>query len=241
MSNRFQNGKIYKIVSADYSKCYIGSTCEELSQRMARHRRHYRLYQNGRNISKVRTIDLFDEFGIDNCKIEWIEDYPCNSRKELEAREGHHIQSNNCVNKIIVGRTEQEYREQNRDKINEKQRTYREQNRETINEKNKAYYEENKDRLMEKQKAYAEQNKGKISEQQKAYRDKNKEHLREQKKAYTEQHKERIKQQHSKPFHCGCGSVIRTAEQSRHCKTQKHQDWLNQQQEEQEQPLKKLD
>ena len=30
-SSKYQNGKIYKITDIGYSKCYIGSTCESLS------------------------------------------------------------------------------------------------------------------------------------------------------------------------------------------------------------------
>ena len=40
--NRYENRKIYKIVDVGYTKCYFGSTCEELSQRMARHRGAYK-------------------------------------------------------------------------------------------------------------------------------------------------------------------------------------------------------
>ena len=42
--NRYENGKIYKIVDTGYNKCYVGSTCESLSQRMARHRKDYARY-----------------------------------------------------------------------------------------------------------------------------------------------------------------------------------------------------
>ena len=35
---RYQNGKIYKITHASCTKCYIGSTCATLSQRVPRHR-----------------------------------------------------------------------------------------------------------------------------------------------------------------------------------------------------------
>ena len=38
--------------------------------------------------TKVLVLDLFDEFGVENCKIEWVEDCSCNSKKDLEAREG---------------------------------------------------------------------------------------------------------------------------------------------------------
>ena len=42
--NRYENGKIYKITDVGYNKCYIGSTCENLSKRMERHRKQYKEY-----------------------------------------------------------------------------------------------------------------------------------------------------------------------------------------------------
>ena len=67
------NAKIYKIVDVGYEKCYVGSTCEELSQRMARHRQKY--YFNEKHVQKKHSNSrvLFDEYGVENCKIELIE------------------------------------------------------------------------------------------------------------------------------------------------------------------------
>ena len=45
--NKYQNGKIYKIVDIAYNKCYIGSTCEELSMIMARHRAKFKQFLKG--------------------------------------------------------------------------------------------------------------------------------------------------------------------------------------------------
>ena len=67
METKYQNAKIYKIADVGYKKCYIGSTIQSLSNRMARHRSHYR---NGTQETNAKL--LFDEFGIDNCKIELI-------------------------------------------------------------------------------------------------------------------------------------------------------------------------
>ena len=44
--NRYENGKIYKIVDSSFQKMYVGSTCESLSQRMARHPNKYQQYKN---------------------------------------------------------------------------------------------------------------------------------------------------------------------------------------------------
>ena len=38
IQNKYKNGKVYQITDIAYTKRYIGSTCEELSMRMARHR-----------------------------------------------------------------------------------------------------------------------------------------------------------------------------------------------------------
>ena len=46
--NRYESGKIYKIIDAGDNECYIGSTCEVLSQRMARHRHKYPQYLKGK-------------------------------------------------------------------------------------------------------------------------------------------------------------------------------------------------
>ena len=53
MSNQYvQNGQIYKRVSPDNSTCYVGSTTEGLSQRIARHRQEYNKHSDGRNATQ---------------------------------------------------------------------------------------------------------------------------------------------------------------------------------------------
>ena len=41
-------------------------------------------------------IYIFNEFGIENCKIELIENYPCQSKEELFKREGGHQSNRMC-------------------------------------------------------------------------------------------------------------------------------------------------
>ena len=161
-TGKFSKAKVYKITDVNYTKCYIGSTCEELSQRMARHRYMYNQHINRGKESHRTANVLFDEFGIHNCKIELLEEYSCNNLMELHRREGYYIQNNNCVNKRVEGRTDEEYRQQNDAK--EKER-------------HKIYYENNKD----KRKEYNDKNKDYISQWQKDYRQKNMERLQERK------------------------------------------------------------
>ena len=95
----YQLSKIYKIVplnSEDDSDIYIGSTTKNtLAERMAEHRSKYRHWLEG--ISKVSSFRLFDKYGLENCYIFLIEEYPCNTKDELRAREGHFIITTPCM------------------------------------------------------------------------------------------------------------------------------------------------
>ena len=106
--NKSQNGKICKVVDVGYNKCYIGSTTESLSQRMARHHAAYfKCLRDG--CVKLKPTVILEEYIVENCKIELIELYPRDSKIEQPRKEGDHIKCNICVNKIIAGRTVQEY------------------------------------------------------------------------------------------------------------------------------------
>lgn len=88
----YGKGKIYKIVvnnTEDEYRPYIGSTTKAyLSQRFVEHRKDYKRYKDGKRNS-VSSFILFDKYGIENCEIILIENYPCNSKDELMARERH--------------------------------------------------------------------------------------------------------------------------------------------------------
>ena len=114
--NKYSNGKIYKITDNAYTKCYIGSTIQPLSTRMGGHRRNYKKYLNG-NCPLTTSFLLFEEFGIENCKIELVEECPCENLEQLLKKEGSYIQNLDCVNRYVVGRTRHEYRVANKDNI----------------------------------------------------------------------------------------------------------------------------
>ncbi len=63
---------------------------------MARHKYDYTYFKKKREDSGfafVTSYLLFDEYGIDNCKIELLESFPCNSIDEIRKREAHYIQT----------------------------------------------------------------------------------------------------------------------------------------------------
>ena len=122
--NKYHNGKIYKIVDVGYNKQYIGSTTESLSRRMSKHRYEYNKYKEGLR-TKTSSADMFDEFGVENCKIELIEYCKSETKEELMRREGEHIKTNECLNKRIAGRTPDEFYQDNKERRLAESKEYR--------------------------------------------------------------------------------------------------------------------
>jgi len=117
----YKRSKIYAIRSHQTDKIYIGSTTSSLAKRFHNHKEDYKSYISG--IKKY--ITSFELLQYEDVYIELLEEYPCENKMVLHRREGELIRSNNCVNKFIAGRTKQEYRDENRDILNEKQRIKR--------------------------------------------------------------------------------------------------------------------
>jgi hypothetical protein len=87
----YSQGKIYKLYTKEGDECYIGSTIQPLWRRLQVHK-----YPTNR----CRSRELFEKY---KCiEIELLEEYPCNTRYELEAREKKHIiKTDNCINNNI--------------------------------------------------------------------------------------------------------------------------------------------
>ncbi len=145
----YQKAKIYKIVDANEEMVYVGSTIKTLSQRMSNHRAAYK------NKRFVSSHTIFDKYGMENCKILLLENYPCNSRDELNKREGEYINQLVCVNKLVAGRNKKEWYEDNKEHIREYKKAYVDANKEHIQE----YRDANKEHKKEYNKMYREKNK----------------------------------------------------------------------------------
>ena len=156
--NKYNNGKIYKIISySNPDLVYYGSTIQPLSKRMGLHR------VNNRCSSK-QIIELGD------AKILLVENYSCNSKEELHRKEGEYILNNNCINKMVAGRTDKEWYQANKERQKENQRKYQQANKEIVKEKKRIYQEANKETLKEKKKIYKEANKDLIKQKNKEYK-----------------------------------------------------------------------
>jgi hypothetical protein len=127
----YQNGKIYTIRSFQTDDVYYGSTTQPLSKRLSKHKGDYKQWQK----NKHHYVTSYELIKFDDCYIELYELYPCNSKTELEKREGQVIRENkNAVNKVIAGRTKKEYYLENIDTVKKCHKQYRENNKESIKE-----------------------------------------------------------------------------------------------------------
>jgi hypothetical protein len=186
----YQNGMIYTIrCKTDPTLIYVGSTTNSLTKRFYNHKQ-----DSNRRSSKVNKT--MSEMGFDSFYIELYEMYPCNSKIELEKREGEVIREIGTLNEKIAGRDRFEYYKDNLDKYKEN---------------HKLYYEENKDKIREHQNQYASEHKKDKQLYDNEYRQAN---------------KEEIKIRRTSRITCSCGCDIIKDSQARHLRSAKHQELL---------------
>lgn len=194
--NKYNNAKIYRIVSNVTGENYYGSTTEPtLARRLAKHRASYHHFLKG----KSKFVTSFKILETNDYDIVLIENFNCNSKSELHARERYYIENNVCVNKYIPNRSKHEYRTDNINKFLEYEKCYRQNNKELLSEKAKQYYESNKDIRLEKGREWYSKNNDRIKK------------FRQQKEV------------------CGCGGKFTHSHKSEHNKSIKHQAYLKEQ------------
>jgi len=126
----YSQGKLYRIVSPNHDKVYIGSTVETLEQRFSKHKQK-------RDCMSREIIDAGD------ARIEEIEAFPCLDKYQLEDREAELQLADwcGCVNKMVAGAMrraggEQAYNKAyytaHADEIKAKKKVYREANKEKL-------------------------------------------------------------------------------------------------------------
>ena len=190
----YSEGKIYMIepiCEYDEGDIYIGSTTKHyLSDRMSHHRLDFKS-------NKVRSSILFNKYGVENCKIVLLENYPCNSKAELIAKEAEYIRNLKCVNKVIPDRSRREYYTDNK---------------EMIQQQNKIWLQENKCKVVAYFKQYYTENKDQIKQQTEQYRTINKDNIN-------------LKQKEKVQCECGCMIVKRALKL--HTESKRHQVLMN--------------
>ena len=211
----YSKGMIYKIYCNITGETYYGSTVNTLAKRMHTHRDVAK--ENSKNSYTSKSIMARGDYDYS-----LVENYKCNNKQELHARERYWIENYECVNKYVPGRTNKERYEANKDKILKLKKVYHEANKDKIIKQKKVYYENNKDKI----KVYCETNKDKISERLKGYYETNKDKINEKNKGYYETNKDKINEKREKKVVCECGCELRRDCLTKHRKTKKHQEFI---------------
>jgi len=187
----YQNGKIYCISNGELY--YVGSTIQGLKERLRGHRADCKNYATSNHYKSSFEIIKTGKY-----EIKLIENFPCQSKADLEKREYEIIKEYNelygdkCVN-IIGVQTAEQYAQKGRDRA-------------------KAYYAEHKAECDKKnlESYYA-----------------NKEQRLVQVKAYREANHAEIMAKILTPVECECGDVVTKCNLTRHKKSNRHLTNIN--------------
>lgn len=148
------SGKVYRLTTPDGSMNYYGSTKTDLRKRLSGHKADWIRWKNGK-FHFISSFKLFETgLPVDIVLVEELK----GTKEQIHARERYHIESNDCVNKSIPGRT-----------TAESSKAYYNNNKETILEKHRAWYDTNKEKKLELTKAYHDANRVRRLEQMKDY------------------------------------------------------------------------
>jgi group I intron endonuclease len=178
-TNRYANGKIYRLVNSVDNEVYVGSTCLSLAKRLYAHK------QKAKQDIERRVYKHLNEIGFENVSIVLVEEFPCENKMQLERRERHWIDElKPTLNKRIPTRTDKEYRADNAEKQRERQKKYRAENAEKVREAQAKYYAnaENAEKVREKHAKWYAENAAKIREKQAKYEKENREAINARKR-----------------------------------------------------------
>jgi len=212
---KYQNSCIYRIYCKDtnITDCYIGSTVY-LKNRKQSHKSSCNNPNTRKYNLKVYKI-IRENKGIDNWNFEILETIPCNKYNELIKYEKLYYEKyNSTLNTTYPGRSDKQYRNDNKEVTSQKKKEYYKKNKEVTLQKQKEYYKKNKEVTLQRCKEYREKNKEKILQKKKEWCDNNKEVISHKKKEYYKKNKVKI--------NCiFCNKLITKYNMKRHQKTKR--------------------
>jgi hypothetical protein len=195
---------IYKIVCNDLNitDIYVGHTTD-FTRRKLSHK------SSCNNINdKKYYLTIYEAIrkngGWGNWSMIEIEKYPCIDANEARKKERVWFEELNAkLNMIFPQRTDEEYRNDNKEKV----KNYRKENIDHIHEVGRIYHQQHK----EKRNSYSE-----------VYRTNNKEKIKQLSVDYYEKIKDKLKEK----LTCECGAIISRVYITKHCKTKAHIKYL---------------
>jgi len=237
----YKEGKVYGLYYED-KLFYVGSTRQVLSKRLQDHYYDCKKEKNkNSNISKA--LNTYDHSLI---TIILIEDYPCERKEQLLAREAHHqrIYKEDIINQATAILNEEERKEAMKERVicecgmsvlkyTKLRHTRTKQHKEFLaNPELFKEYTENqkltpKERTAKYQVKYREENKERLLEDKKEYYINNKETIDTKKKERYINNKDTINEQRrTDRIECECGITLRRDSMRDHLNTETHRQNL---------------
>ena len=153
-TNRYENSKVYKLITTVDDTFYIGSTCSSLSKRLNGHKKNAKKEKN----KDTRVYEHLNKIGFENVKIILINEFVLENGEQLRREENNYIEmyknDPNCLNSIRAFRSIEEKREYDRIRNKTEKRI----------QYSKDLYQKNKETYCQRQKIYVQTNKEKIKE-----------------------------------------------------------------------------
>ena len=152
----YSTAVIYKICCKDLSitECYVGSTTN-LYNRKSQHKGACNNVK-----SKKHNINVYQfiraNYGWYNWSVIVVEEFPCDSKIQLETRERYHMESLKAtLNRAVPTRSTKEYYKDNVERLKEQHKKYYENNSEKMKEVGKKWRENNVEKVKEATKKWA--------------------------------------------------------------------------------------
>ena len=222
----YSKGLIYKLCCNDQSikDIYIGSTTNFIRRKCT----HKSACTNPNDKAYNYYVYKFirENGNWSNWSMILVREYKTSDKLKLKRKERKYIQKFGAtLNCTIPTRTKKEWYNENQDEIEKKTKQYREANKDNKQKYDKTYYQHNK----ETKKLYSNDYRLQHNDEIKSYmRDYYKNHKDDRTK-YIEANKVKISQYKKEKIECECGCMIRRSDLSKHKKTQKHKDLMNEQ------------
>lgn len=215
----YTNTLIYKLVCDDENvkDIYVGHTTNYTKRKNS----HKNCCNNEKcrayNLKVYRTIR--NNGGWENWKMLCIEIYPCNNVYEAISREQHWYS-------ILKAELNSQNPQRNLDDAKQYIKNWLQENIEKHKNTQQKYYEDNKETIIEYKKEWSKQNKERIVEQKQQYYKNNQDIIKSNSKNYYTNNKEQITERRKEKYTCECGGCYTRIGKSQHFKTQKHQKYL---------------
>ena len=140
-------GLIYCIGNSFDDDKYVGSTTDDLSTRLIKHK------WEAKRCPHIKLYKKFSELGFDKLFIDLLEEFPYDDKQQLRNREGEYIKQLGTLNTQVAGRTQKErskeWLDKNREHYLQMRRNRRTRSSEAAREKDKEYYYKYSGRIKE--------------------------------------------------------------------------------------------